>query len=97
MKLLPTRDNIIVRPVEAETVTQGGIHLPQNAKKAAVIEGTVCAIGPLVKTVKVGWTIFFDKHSPTIRHTRFETDSGEVKLLIMKEEDAMGYYQNGKD
>ena len=94
MKLLPTGRNIVVKPTEAETVTGGGIHLPQNAKKAAVIEGTIVAIGPKVCLVEVGWTIFFDKHSPTIRHTRFETDSGEIKLLIMKEEDAMGYYRN---
>ena len=93
MKIDPTGSNVLIKPKEHETVTSGGIHLPDNARKAAVIEGEVMAAGPKCRDLKSGMTVCFDKHSATMRHVRLDTDKGEVKLLIMKEADVMGYYE----
>ncbi len=90
MKLQPLGDRIVVRPLEAEEKTKGGIVLPDTAKEKPQ-EGKVVAIGkgkfneegkltPL--QVKVGDRILYGKYSGT----EITTTEGE-ELLIMREED----------
>lgn len=43
--LQPTLDNVVVKKIEAEKQTKGGIHLPDSAKKET-FTGTVLAVGP---------------------------------------------------
>ena len=88
MNIRPIRDKVLIKPIEKEETTPGGIVMPENRLKGAVVEGEILAVGPEVKTVFPGQTVFFDKHSCTLRHVRF----GDTKLLIMKEEDLVGYY-----
>ena len=91
MSVRPLHDRIIVKRVEEETKTKGGIIIPDTAKEKPQ-EGKVVAVGPgrtedgkLIKPdVKAGDRILFGKWSGT-----------EVKLdgrdiVIMKESDIMG-------
>lgn len=89
IKLNPLHDRVVVKPLEAEEKTKGGIILPDTAKEKPV-EGTVVAAGPgkisdngeLVKmTVKVGDKVLYGKYSGTD-----VTIDGE-EYLIMRESD----------
>jgi chaperonin GroES len=89
IKLNPLHDRVVVKPLEAEEKTKGGIILPDTAKEKPV-EGTVVAAGPgkvsdngeLVKmAVKVGDKVLYGKYSGTD-----VTIDGE-EYLIMRESD----------
>ncbi|RVB65290.1 co-chaperone GroES, partial [Mesorhizobium sp. M7A.F.Ca.CA.002.03.2.1] len=88
----PLHDRILVRRLEAEEKTSGGIIIPDTAKEKPQ-EGEVLAVGPgarddsgkLVELdVKVGDRILFGKWSGT------EIKLDGEDLLIMKESDVMG-------
>lgn len=89
MKIQPLGDRIVVKPLEAEEKTKGGILLPDTAKEKPQ-EGKVAAIGkgkyldgklvPL--EVKVGDRVLYGKYSGT----EVATKDGE-DYLIMREED----------
>jgi chaperonin GroES len=92
MTFRPLHDRILVRRIEAEEKTAGGIIIPDTAKEKPM-EGEVIAVGPGARDeagkvqpldVKVGDRILFGKWSGT--EIRL---SGE-DLLIMKESDVMG-------
>lgn len=92
MNLKPLADRIIVKPLEAEDVTKGGIVLPDTAKEKPQ-EGEVVAVGDgkvldngQVKalTVKVKDRILYGKYSGT----EITTKDGE-ELLIMREDDVL--------
>jgi chaperonin GroES len=92
MKIRPLQDRLIVKRVEEEGKTKGGIIIPDTAKEKP-LEGRVIAVGngkvledgkvrPL--DIKVGATILFTKYAGT-----------EIKLegedhLIIREEDVLG-------
>ncbi|MEI6610031.1 MAG: co-chaperone GroES [Deltaproteobacteria bacterium] len=92
MKIRPLQDRIIVKRLEEETKTKGGIIIPDTAKEKP-IEGKVTAVGKgkvaddgtLIKMeVKVGDTVLFSKYG-----------GNEVKIdgqeyLIMREDDILG-------
>jgi chaperonin GroES len=89
LNLKPLADRVIVKAMEAEETTKGGIILPDTAKEKP-IEGTVVAVGPgktaddgkLVKPeVKVGDKVSSGKYSGTE-----VTVEGE-EYLIMRESD----------
>jgi chaperonin GroES len=89
MNLKPLGDRVIVKPMEAEEKTKGGIILPDTAKEKP-IEGTVVAVGPgkvsddgkLIKMeVKAGDKVLYGKYSGTE-----VTVEGE-EYLIMRESD----------
>jgi chaperonin GroES len=97
MAFRPLHDRILVRRIEAEEKSAGGIIIPDTAKEKPS-EGEVIAVGPgardeagkLVELdVKVGDRILFGKWSGT--EVRI---SGE-DLLIMKESDVMGIIETG--
>jgi chaperonin GroES len=89
IKLNPLHDRVVVKPLEAEEKTKGGIILPDTAKEKPV-EGTIVAAGPgkisdsgeLVKmTVKVGDKVLYGKYSGT------DVTIDGVEYLIMRESD----------
>lgn len=91
MKLRPLHDRVIVKRLEAETKSSGGIVIPDSAAEKP-IKGEVLAVGkgkilengdvrPL--DVKVGDTVLFGKYSGT----EVKVDGDE--LLVMREEDIM--------
>jgi chaperonin GroES len=92
MTFRPLHDRILVRRIEADEKTAGGIIIPDTAKEKPQ-EGEVIAVGPgardergkLVELdVKVGDRILFGKWSGT------EIKLNGEDLLIMKESDVMG-------
>ncbi len=92
MNLRPLQDRIIVKRVEEETKTAGGIFIPETAKEKPQ-RGKVVAAGNGKKTedgkvlpldVKVGDIVLFGKYSG--QSVKVE---GE-ELLVMREEDIMG-------
>jgi len=96
VKLQPLADRIIVRPLEAEEVTKGGIVLPDTAKEKPQ-EGEIVAVGKGKVTedgklqaleVKVGDRVLYGKYTGT----EITTKEGE-ELLIMKEDDVLAIVQ----
>jgi chaperonin GroES len=96
MKFRPLHDRIVVRRVDAEEKTKGGIIIPDTAKEKPQ-EGEVIAVGPggrddsgklIALDVKVGDRILFGKWSGT----EIKLDGEE--LLIMKESDVMGVIES---
>lgn len=90
-KLLPLGDKVIIKPIEKEEVTRGGIILPDTAKEKPQ-EGEVIAAGPgrLTKDgnkipldVKVGDRVLFGKYSGS------EIKLNDEKYLIMPESDIL--------
>ena len=92
MKFRPLHDRVVVRRVESEAKTKGGIIIPDTAKEKPQ-EGEVVAVGPGARNdkgeivaldVKPGDRILFGKWSGT------EVKIDGSDLLIMKESDIMG-------
>jgi chaperonin GroES len=92
MTFRPLHDRILVRRIEAEQKTSGGIIIPDTAKEKPQ-EGEVVAVGPgarddngnlVALDVKVGDRILFGKWSGT------EIKLDGEDLLIMKESDVLG-------
>lgn len=92
MKFRPLHDRVLVRRVEADTTTKGGIIIPDSAQEKPS-EGEIVAVGNGAKDddgdvialdVKAGDRILFGKWSGTEI-----TVEGE-ELLIMKESDILG-------
>jgi len=98
MKFKPLHDRVVVRRVESEQKTAGGIIIPDTAQEKPM-EGEVIAVGPGTRGedgrlqpmgVKAGERILFGKWSGT--EVKFD---GE-ELLIMKESDIMGVIDGAK-
>ena len=92
MKFRPLHDRVVVRRIEAEEKTAGGIIIPDTAKEKPQ-EGEVVAVGPgardesgkvVALDVKAGDRVLFGKWSGT------EVRIDGKDLLIMKESDIMG-------
>ena len=92
MKFRPLHDRVVVKRVEEETKSKGGIIIPDTAKEKPM-QGEVLAVGPGARDekgeiqpldVKVGDRILFGKWSGT------EVKLDGEELLIMKESDIMG-------
>jgi chaperonin GroES len=92
MKLRPLQDRVLIRPVQPEAKTSGGIFIPDTAQEKPM-EGDVIAVGAGARDeagklhpldVKVGDRILFGKWSGT----EIKVDGED--LMIMKESDVMG-------
>ena len=92
MKFRPLGDRVVVKRVQEDTKTAGGIIIPDTAQEKPQ-EGEVVAVGPggrdekgdrIAPEVKVGDRILFGKWSGT------EVKVDGQELLIMKESDIMG-------
>ena len=92
MGFRPLHDRVVIRRVEAEEKTTGGIIIPDTAKEKPM-EGEVVAVGPGARgedgkiqalDVKAGDRVLFGKWSGT------EVKLDGEDLIIMKESDIMG-------
>jgi len=92
MTIRPLKDRILVKRVQEQEMTSGGLYIPQNAKEKP-FEGEVIAVGsgrtldngelvPLA--IKVGDRVLFTKYGGN------EVKIDGVEHLIMREEDILG-------
>ncbi len=91
MNLKPLHDRVLVKRLEEEEVTKGGIIIPDTAKEKP-IKGEVMAAGPgktgddgknLPMTVKIGDKVLFNKYAGT------EVKIDDVEHLVMREDDIL--------
>jgi chaperonin GroES len=99
MTFRPLHDRVVVRRIEAEEKTAGGIIIPDTAKEKPQ-EGEVIAVGPGARDengkvaaldVKAGDRVLFGKWSGT------EVRIDGQDLLIMKESDIMGVIEQSAE
>ena len=92
MKFRPLHDRVVVKRIEAEDKTTGGIIIPDTAKEKPS-QGEIVAVGPggrdeagrvIPIDLEVGDRVLFGKWSGT------EVKIDGAELLIMKESDIMG-------
>jgi len=84
MKIKPLGKRIVVKALEQEEKTEGGIYLPETASKEKPQQGEVTAVGDEFKGVKIGDKVIFAKYGGT-----------EIKLegedyLVLGEDDVLG-------
>jgi chaperonin GroES len=96
MSFRPLHDRVLIRRVESEEKTSGGIIIPDTAKEKPM-EGEVVAVGPGARgedgkiqpmDLKAGDRVLFGKWSGT------EVKLDGQELIIMKESDIMGVFDN---
>jgi chaperonin GroES len=92
MKIRPLHDRVVVRRMEEELTTAGGIVIPDSAKEKPM-RGEVIAIGAgkvldngdvRALAVKIGDVVLFGKYSGT------EVKIDNKELVVMREDDIMG-------
>jgi chaperonin GroES len=97
MKIKPLHDRVVVRRIDEEERTPGGVIIPDTAKEKPM-QGEVLAVGPgardeagkrIAPDVAVGDKVLFGKWSGT------EVKIDGEELLIMKESDIMGIIEDG--
>jgi chaperonin GroES len=98
-KLQPLADRLVVKPIEREEVTKGGIVLPDTAKEKPQ-EGKVLAVGPgrlsedgkrIAMDVKVGDVVIYTKYGGT------EIKIDDEELVILRESDILAKKLAGKE
>jgi chaperonin GroES len=91
ISLKPLGDRVVVKPIEQEEVTSGGIMLPDTAKEKPQ-KGEILAVGPgnrndagerVEMDVKVGDTVLYAKYAGT--EIKLEGD----KVLVLRESDIL--------
>jgi chaperonin GroES len=91
VKLQPLGDRIVVKPIEREEVTKGGIVLPDTVKEKPQ-EGKILAVGPgrlsedgkrIAMDVKVGDVVLYVKYGGT------EIKIEDEELVILRESDIL--------
>lgn len=91
MNLKPLSNRVIVKPLEAETMTESGIMLPDSGKERPS-QGTVVAVGPgkrnekgeiIPMSVKAGDVVLFKKYGPD------EIEMNGEKYLVGDEDDVL--------
>ncbi len=91
VKLEPLADRLVVKPIEKEEVTKGGIVLPDTAKEKPQ-EGEVLAVGPgrlsedgkrIPMDIKVGDIVIYAKYGGT------EIKIENEELIILRESDIL--------
>jgi chaperonin GroES len=97
MKFRPLHDRVLIKRVDEEEKTKGGIIIPDTAKEKPM-EGEVVAAGPGARgedgkiqpmEVKAGDRVLFGKWSGT------EVKLDGEEMIIMKESDIMGVVEHG--
>lgn len=91
MTLKPLNDRVLVKRLESEEKTVGGLYIPDTAKEKPS-KGEVVAVGPgktaddgktIAMTVKKGDTVLFNKYAGT------EVKLDGVEHLVMREDDIL--------
>lgn len=90
MNIRPLKDRVVVRPVEGESKTAGGIYLPDTAKEKPQA-GDVVAVGPgkliekngehVPPSVQTGDRVIYGKYAGT----EIRVDGEELKILEVKD------------
>ncbi|MDR2504103.1 MAG: co-chaperone GroES [Deltaproteobacteria bacterium] len=92
MKFSPLNDRVLVKRLESEEKTAGGLYIPDTAKEKPS-KGQVVAVGPgklaengklVATTVKAGDLVLFNKYAGT------EIKLDGVDHLVMREDDILG-------
>lgn len=95
MKLMPLNDRVLVKRLESEEKTAGGLYIPDTAKEKPS-KGEVVAAGPgktddsgkrVAMTVKAGDIVLFNKYAGT------EVKLDGVEHLVMREDDILAVIQ----
>ena len=95
-KFRPLHDRVVVRRIEADTKTAGGIIIPDSAQEKPQ-QGEIVAVGPggrdesgklIPIDVKVGDKVLFGKYSGT------EVKMDGDELVVMREEDIMAIIES---
>ncbi len=96
MKLKPLGDRVLVKRLEEEVMTKGGIIIPDSAKEKPM-KGEIVAVGPgkigddgknMKMNVKKGQNILFNKYAGT------EIKVEDEEFLIMREDDILGVIED---
>ena len=91
MKLKPLNDRVLVKRIESEAKTAGGLYIPDTAKEKPS-KGQVIAVGPgkvaengqrVELAVKKGDMVLFNKYAGT------EIKLDDIEHLVMREEDIL--------
>ena len=91
INIQPMADRVVVKPIEREEMTKGGILLPDTAKEKPQ-EGEVIAVGPgrlsddgkrIAMDIKVGDTVIYAKYGGT------EIKVDDEELVILRESDVL--------
>jgi len=91
MKLMPLNDRVLVKRLESEEKTAGGLYIPDTAKEKPS-KGEIVAAGPgkmddsgkrMELTVKAGDAILFNKYAGT------EVKIDGIEHLVMREDDIL--------
>ncbi len=99
MKIKPLHDRILVKRLDEEEKTSGGIIIPESAKEAPA-EGRVVAVGPgrtddsgkiVAMGLKEGDRILFSKYSGS------EVKIDGVEHLIMREDEVLGVVEGAPE
>ena len=98
MKIRPLQDRVIIKRMEEERTSAGGIVIPDSAAEKPV-RGKVIAVGPgkildngekRPVDLKVGDIVLFGKYSGT------EVKINDEELLVMREDDIVGVIESKK-
>lgn len=98
MNIRPLHDRVVIRRMEEERKSAGGIVLPDSATEKP-IQGEVLAVGPgkvldngevRHLQVKVGDKVLFGKYSGT----EVKLSLGDKEVLVMREDDLMGIIED---
>ena len=95
-RIRPLADRVLIKPVEREATTKGGLFLPDTASRERPTEGVILAVGEgrrddegtlIPMQVKVGDSVLFTKYGGT------EYTVDDVEYLILSEKDILGIVQ----
>jgi chaperonin GroES len=90
-KLQPLADRLVVKPIQKEEMTKGGIYLPDTAKEKPQ-EGEIIAVGPgrvtddgkrIAMDLKVGDRVIYSKYGGS------EIKIDDVEMIILRESDIL--------
>lgn len=96
MNLMPLNDRVLVKRLESEEKTAGGLYIPDTAKEKPS-KGEVIAVGPgkvaddgkrVAMAVKAGDNVLFNKYAGT------EIKLDGVEHLVMREDDILAVIKN---
>ncbi len=91
-RIRPLADRVVIKPLEREEKTKGGLYLPDTASKEKPQEGTIMAVGEgklddngrrVPVSVKAGDKVLFAKYAGT------EVKLDDVDYLILAEKDIL--------
>ncbi len=83
MDIKPLGERLVVKPIEEESKTKGGIYVPDTAAKEKPQQGEVIAVGPDFKGVKKGDKVLFAKYGGT------EIKLNEEECLVLGVDDVL--------